>query len=458
MKTKNLKDYLNKNKKKVKVIEDSRARESICKTIEGIVFSDEILSSDIMSSDLLSEADCKVKKSKKECGFIESGAIGSGAIGSGAIEVMPIVGRFIENKLMGGPIECKPIEVTHIESVPIEGSPIEVTPPIEGIPLEVTSPKELSLEVTPIEVTTPIEVSNLDSRINKIKQFTNLNFNLDLNKLDTYLILPKPLLRLLKIFKSLLTIQNYNSIRQLTSIFIKVKGSIERTLRTRIEEEDIKKIYYLLGDKIEIKNLKIEDKGEMVKTFTFKIKCTGEEMEKRMREWCMEEKGKEVPCREWDNEGGEECGEDVKEMDGSSPLSPINPPSIDNPISPISNPMPPSNLTTPSSVITPLSPPSTKALNKTNSILERIKEKELKRKQEFIKKIQKKNEERDLIKRISILFKKEGKQALKMKDIIKILEIFEGERQIKGIVKENPGDFEIREISEEKYLIYKKVI
>ncbi|EOB11157.1 hypothetical protein NBO_1565g0002 [Nosema bombycis CQ1] len=445
MKTKNLKDYLNKNKKKVKVIEDSRARESICKTIEEIVFSDEILTSDIMSSDLLSEVDCKIKKSKKESKYIESKE--SESIGSGAIEVTSSIES---NPIEVVPIECKPIENKHLEC-----KPIEVTTPIY---------------TTPIEETTPIEVSNLDSRINKIKQFTNLNFNLDLNKLDTYLILPKPLLRLLKIFKSLLTIQNYNSIRKLTSIFIKVKGSIERTLRTRIEEEDIKKIYYLLGDKIEIKNLKIEDKGEMVKTFTFKIKCTGEEMEKRMREWCIEEKEKEVPCREWDNEGGEECGEDVKEMDGkemngkdkevdgNNPLSTSNPPSIDNPISPISNPMPPSNLTTPSSVITPLLTPSTKALNKTNLILERIKEKELKRKQDFIKKIQKKNEERDLIKRILILFKKEGKQALKMKDVIKILEIFEGERQIKRIVKENPEEFEIREISEEKYLIYKKVI
>ncbi|KAF9763974.1 Activating transcription factor 7-interacting protein 1 [Nosema granulosis] len=436
-KTKNLCDFLKRRKMVSKVVEDHQARESICSTISEHINPTEecqidffdVVSSDVASSDLMSS---------DVFGDVMRSDVSGNVVKSDISTKDLVKNEVIKSDISTKDIPTKDISTKDISTKDlVKNEVIKSDISTKDIPTKDISTKDLvKNEVIKSDISTEDLVKNeviksdisTEDRINKIKQFSRADIPLDYSKIETYLVLPKTYLRLSKIFKALLTVQKYNSLRKLTSIFIKAKGSIEKILKTRVEEEDIKRIFYLLPEHLEIKRITVEEKGECVSTFTFKILCTAEEMDKRLLEYYKRENNKEdgnIPTKEFDGSSSNIIKEDVKKI-----------PVIERGLS------------------------ATKKENVPifcGSILERIKERERLRKEEFINEMKKKNEKRDLIKRIEILFKKESKRAMKIAEVVKVLEIYDGINLIKKIVNENET-FEIKKISGEEHLVLRTCV
>jgi chromatin licensing and DNA replication factor 1 len=267
---------------------------------------------------------------------------------------------------------------------------------------------------------------NLLSLRDRVLNFKNINRSeIKFNSIDKHLRLPKKYLNLTRIFRVMLTIQKYNINRGLSNIFSKCKKCIEDVLKFRVSINDVEKIRYLIREDIIIKEVEIDD----IKTFTYLLNCTVEDFDKKVWEYYQNNKDKEE-IKEREIEGIKEREiEGIKERE----IEGIKEREIEE--------------------------DNKKFIkkeegNKFTNILDRIKERERLRKEEFIKR-SKEEDNSVFLKKIDMYFKKENKTCIKISEIIKVFNLYDGERYLRN-VSEKEKVFDIKEILGEEYLIIRK--
>ncbi|WUR03420.1 uncharacterized protein VNE69_05017 [Vairimorpha necatrix] len=283
-------------------------------------------------------------------------------------------------------------------------------------------------------------------------------------------LLPKKYLRLSRIFRVMTTIQKYNENRGLSNIFSKCKKSIEDILKIRLDISDIERIRYLIPEDIIIKIVEIEEK----KTFTYKIKCSNEEFEKKIRGY-YEKKDKRDSRKKRVNKVDEDIedierlrifeNEDTKKdkkkdikkdikkdtkiknvKDAKKDVKKDIKKDVKKDIKNVKD----AKNSDKDNKINKTDKNNTNN-NKYSSILQRLKEKEKARKEEFISKA-KKEDNSVFLKKVDLYLKKDGKKCVKLKEIIKVFNLYDGDRYIKKVVNEEKA-YDIKEISGDEYLI-----
>lgn len=211
----------------------------------------------------------------------------------------------------------------------------------------------------------------------------------------TALFLPQNLKQLSALFKILLSVHSFNQKRGLTLIFVKYVDSIERLFKHRVEIDMLEKLNFICKESILFTPLTIFDLGEKKDTFIIDFKgCFDIDM--ALFNFLLEEYGNWL---------------DKENIKGK--VSKFHPDFLKENISIPQKPF----LSTQCSTKSHESLMNIKEIvkNKSDNILERIKEKERLRKEQFIKEcvVEKNYEDK-----IESLFAVSDKKALKLEDIV----------------------------------------
>lgn len=257
-------------------------------------------------------------------------------------------------------------------------------------------------------------------------------------------LLPKKYLKLTKIFRVMMTIQKYNTNRGLSNIFIKCKKCIEDVLKIRVNISDIEKIRFLIPEKITVKIIELE--GE--KTFTYKLLCTPEEFNKIVWDY-YKLKNKKEECRVNEDVEDVERLEILKEDDVK--ILALERITKQKEGYKIKENLGPEKITEQKENVNNKLEVEIQTKKKYFSILDRIREKERLRKESFIKKA--KDEDNSVfLRKLDLYLKKDDKKCVKLKELIKVFNLYDGDRYIRKVVEQEKA-YDIKEIFGDEYLI-----
>ncbi|ADM11741.1 uncharacterized protein Eint_061360 [Encephalitozoon intestinalis ATCC 50506] len=285
-----------------------------------------------------------------------------------------------------------------------------------------------------------------EERKEKIRQFGGIS-HLEFKglSLNFHLYLPKTLQKLSRIFRVLETIQRFNTARNLTTIFIKSLGCIENLVKQRVQVEDIERMYYIAPRLFGFKRINIHHDGKEVRTFVIYINGEAREFNEELERYVKDCHLKFLKERGYDYNGNgfhpefdfeeiplyrkplfpEEAQEE--EASGNENLIPVK-----------------RNLKI-----------EEVARKRASTILERIREKERMRREEFMNKSKEEEDNVLLSNRIQILFKSENKRAIPVSRVVELLKIFDGANTINRIIKWDSSLFYIKTMNGTEYLVSK---
>lgn len=262
---------------------------------------------------------------------------------------------------------------------------------------------------------------------------------------EIHVYLPRTAQKLVKIFRVLQTIQRFNMERGLSTIFIKSVRCIEDLVKHRVEESDIERMNWVSPESFEFKRISILHGEKEVSTFT--IHVTGDYMDlggkllvhvRKCHERFLEESG-----TGWTGHGfhPEFDFEDVV-----FPRRPLFPPDggVET-VGPEEEPGPrPAKRSMES---------EERGKRRASSVLERIRERERSRKEEFLNRCKEEEDDAVLNRRIQSLFMSEGRKAMSVERVAEVLKIFDGPRTIRRLVVSEGSLFHIRNIRDTEYLV-----
>ncbi|AFN83229.1 hypothetical protein EROM_061380 [Encephalitozoon romaleae SJ-2008] len=285
-----------------------------------------------------------------------------------------------------------------------------------------------------------------EERKEKIRQFGGVS-HLEFKglSLNFHLYLPKSLQKLSRIFRVLETIQRFNSARNLTTIFIKSLGCIENLVKQRVVVGDIERMYYIAPDLFRFKKISIHHDGKEVDTFVIYVSGETKEFNERLEEYVKK-------CHlEFLNENGyvyngNRFHPEFNFEEVPLPRKPLFPEDI-------------KEETIEKEVCVP-----TKrnvdivesAKKRASTILERIREKERLRREEFMNKSKEEEDNVLLSNRIKMLLRSENRRAIPVNKVVDLLKIFDGVNTINRIIKWDSSLFYIRNMRGVEYLVSKE--
>ncbi|KAM0679195.1 hypothetical protein BDAP_000061 [Binucleata daphniae] len=281
----------------------------------------------------------------------------------------------------------------------------------------------------------------------------------------------KYLYKLSNIYSAILTVQRFNKQKNLKCIYTKCKKSIEEMIKDIISIKHIEQINYFVD--CECKKINITHEGKETNTFTFDfVECNFDFMI-----WCficekyesyMKTKNKEHIgnkfAKEFDTKSI--CDLPRKRLFGTTPNYTAACTNTSNNTYNISNNSNTNNISINTNKISTNAheQPHLKETNnqntvmtakeKANAILQRIKDKERKRKEEFVS-MQAKNDEIDELKnKIDTLFALENKTKLPIEKVVKVVNIFNGKKSIEKLCTRY-AEYKICTINDEVFLTKK---
>ncbi|KAF7684082.1 hypothetical protein TCON_0718 [Astathelohania contejeani] len=265
--------------------------------------------------------------------------------------------------------------------------------------------------------------------------------------ITTNYILPPQLRLLSKLYKALRAIQRFNSAKLLNIIFIKSKKCIEELVHRRIEESHFRQLKHIAKDVFHFEPVEIQHLNRMVSSFI--IRCEIVDFDLMLVNYYKKEYNEFMKGRK-EIEGRidpefvlkeipeEDLFEDDKIKEDKIKQDKIKQDKIKQ-----------DKMKEDKFNVLPIKKEGSK--NRLESILERIKEKEAKRRELFISS----GVKEDFRSQIEMVFTTENKSTIKMTRIIELLNLFNGEPLIEKLCCENPK-FKIKIINNEKYLIINK--
>ncbi|WEL38897.1 hypothetical protein PFJ87_06g01660 [Encephalitozoon hellem] len=284
-----------------------------------------------------------------------------------------------------------------------------------------------------------------EERKEKIRQFGGIS-HLEFKglSLNLHLYLPKSLQKLSKIFRVLETIQRFNAARNLTTIFIKSLRCIENLVKQRIVVGDIERMYYIAPDLFKFKKISIHHDGEEVDTFVIYVNGETREFNEKL------EKHVKKCHQEFLDKNGYTCsgGKFHPEFNFEEvplPRKPLFPEEIREEAAEKETCIPAKrNAAAVES-----------ARKRVSTILERIREKERLRREEFMNKSKEEEDNLLLSNRIRTLFMSENRRAIPVNRVVELLKIFDGANTINRIIKWDSSLFYIRTMNGIEYLVSK---
>lgn len=276
-----------------------------------------------------------------------------------------------------------------------------------------------------------------DSNKEKYKSIPHTAMKLkcsDYNTINKHVLLPKKYLNLSRIYRVMNTIQKYNMNRNLSNIFSVLVNSMEQILKNKIYLKDIEQIKYLIKEKIIIKLIKYNDEN----TFTFKLLIDNDEFDRILWEYYQENKDKT-----------KRVDEDVCDIPRSIIFTENKDDLKENEV--IDNICDKKIITEKICVLDKNVDKECKYTNnKKLSILERIKEREKQRKEKFIIESQK-TDNSLFLKKLNKYYKKEKKQCIKVSEIIKVFDLYDGYNYLKKLIVEEDS-YQFKNIFGHEYL------
>lgn len=238
--------------------------------------------------------------------------------------------------------------------------------------------------------------SNLEMRRIRIMNNPTRSVDIKYSLSSAALFLPQDLKQLSILFKILASVHSFNQKRGLTLIFVKYIDSIERLFKHRVEMEMLERLNYICKESIVFAPLTIFDQGERKETFIVDFKGNFD-IDIALFNFLLEEYGKWLDRENIKGKINKFHPDFLKE-------------NISIPRKAFLNTIDSSSKDQESSM-------NIKEIVKSKSkdILERIKEKERLRKEQFIKEC---TIEKDYEGRIESLFAVSNKKALKLDDIV----------------------------------------
>lgn len=292
-----------------------------------------------------------------------------------------------------------------------------------------------NIETTDIDTTT--ESKEKRSSINSIFETPILPYKKSVKSIH----FPKHIKKLSLLYSACLSVQKYNNQKNLKSIYIKSKVSIEKMIREEISQIDFERLCYLFD--VKIKTIKILHEGKNVETFTFELPEIDYDLV--FWEYIKTHYKKYLEANNLEHHGSRFIsGFDVNTID-LIPRKTIFEPKIQAHVETV--------------IVKEIEPKVIasavkKGLTKAQTIFERIKEKERNRKEQFMKANDDRTMTQQLRRRLEQLFTVENKSSLKMTKIVKLLNLKDGLNYIKKVCSDDET-FEIRTTNNELF-VYKK--
>ncbi|CAD25500.1 hypothetical protein [Encephalitozoon cuniculi GB-M1] len=286
----------------------------------------------------------------------------------------------------------------------------------------------------------------IEERKEKIRQFGGVS-HLEFKglSLNFHLYLPKSLQKLSRIFRVLETIQRFNAARGLTTIFIKSLRCIENLVKQRVGVADIERMYYIAPELFRFKKISIHHDGKEVDTFVIYVDGETREFNERLEKHVKECHSEFLSRNGYAHDGGRfHPGFDFEEV--PLPRKPLFPEEIREDCTGREDWVPKKR-----SVEIEKS-----AKKRASTILERIREKERLRREEFMNKSKEEEDNLLLSKRIRSLFRSENRRAIPVNRIVELLKIFDGINVINRIVQWDPSLFYMKTMSGVEYLVSKE--
>jgi chromatin licensing and DNA replication factor 1 len=263
--------------------------------------------------------------------------------------------------------------------------------------------------------------------------------------INIHLFLPKKLQKLARIYRVLQTIQKFNSSRGMTTIFIKSKDCMESLVKQRVEVSDIERMHYAAPEFFVFKKLRILHNEEEVDSFTIRCEGSCTEFDERLFEHV-----KMCHRRFLDEEGVDLLPGRFHpsfDIDGIPDL-PRRPLLAGEEAERSSNDEKENKREDKANIAI-----EQRARERASTILERIREKERRRREEFIEKSKEEESHAALNTRMCSLFKSENKEAMPLSRVVEILRAFDGKEAIKRLVSSGRSSFSLRTISGTEYLL-----
>ncbi|TBU15292.1 hypothetical protein CWI40_070450 [Ordospora colligata] len=293
------------------------------------------------------------------------------------------------------------------------------------------------------------EMTCMEERKERIRQFgeTRLHGNSGVNQSE-HLYLPRCLRKLSRIFRVLETIERFNATRGLTTIFIKSQRCIEKLVKQNVGLDDVERMYFIAPELFNFKKISVNHEGKEVDTFVVYL-CGGSGRfdecligySKRMHSSFIEKRG-----YVW-NENRYHPEYDIEEMDvgrkkifGDDTEKEIEKKGVrsgETEYVPIKRSI----------------EAEEKGKNRALTILERIKEKERLRREEFMSMSKEEEDNKMISKRILLLFKSENKRAIATDKVIGMLNIFDGMNVIKRIMRWDGTLFYMKMMNGTAYIV-----
>lgn len=297
-------------------------------------------------------------------------------------------------------------------------------------------------------------VSNIDevvtdncSRKERIRQFAGTSpHEFKDMVVNIHLYLPKSIQKLARTFRVLQTIQRFNAARNLSTIFIKSLRCIESLVNQRIGVSEIERMYFLAPSLFKFTRINVFEDGEEVGTFTIQILGDVTEFDSRLFEHVRR-------CHsDFLEENGFTCSGDrfhpgFRFEDMSVPRKPLFPESETHTETFKTTETEAESIKKPAEI-------GEVAKKKMSTILERIREKERLRREEFIAKTVEEDNS-VLIRRLQSLFKAEGRKAIPVRRVVELLKIFDGANTVQKLTRLESSPFYTKIMGGTEYLVLK---
>ncbi|KAH9411191.1 hypothetical protein HK407_07g11830 [Ordospora pajunii] len=314
----------------------------------------------------------------------------------------------------------------------------------ENIRVEADEASRVAKNVTGNE-----EVGSVEERKERIRQFgeTRLQGVSGVNQSE-HLYLPRSLRKLSRIFRVLETIERFNADRGLTTIFIKSQRCIEKLVKQNVGLDDVERMYFVAPELFKFKKISVHHEGKEVDTFVIYLSGGSGRFDECLIEYAKRMHARFIESRGYLWSGSRYHPEyDIEERDvermkifEDDMESPIGKEAV-------------SNREMEYVPVKQSSEIKEKGKSRALTILERIKEKERLRREEFMSKSKEEEDNRMISKRILLLFKSESKRAIAADKVIGMLNIFDGMNVIKRIMKWDGTLFYMKTMNGRIYIV-----
>ncbi|KAM0676449.1 hypothetical protein GVAV_000416 [Gurleya vavrai] len=320
---------------------------------------------------------------------------------------------------------------------------------INNFQFQTQSTTNIEIETRNIENTEENEkVENITAEIKIVNCVPLIKFT----KLTKRLYFPSHIKKLSEIYSALLTVQRFNEQKNLKCIYIKSKNSIEKMIKDKLYIKYIEQINFLFPD-TKFKKIEIEHENKIIETFTYELiekdcdvvfwkyiwSCYLIFLEKKnfnhygnkFVDGFNIEKIEEVPRKKLFEKVQVNTNLDFKKKIFEEDQI------INTNLEKNTNRIDQKNIS---------------VKEKTNLILERIKEKEKRRKEEFIKNCLQNDDIKKIKEKIDYLFLIEEKNYIKIEKISKSLILFKAKENIDIICKKY-SESKIKFLNGEEFLL-----